>query len=115
MSAGDVLSQTQFAHEHWERSSRGVHAHGIQVVANHPKFGNIGRMDLPVHPDEDGNREIYDVNSTLKREGIATGMYNHAVAAGLNPVHSTQRTPEGDAWARKVGGDVPKTNTYKPR
>jgi hypothetical protein len=107
MSAGDYLSDVQFSHEHWERYSKGSTYRGLQVEAKHPKFGTIGRMDLSPHPDEHGGREIVDVNAVFPRQGIGTGMYNYAQQAGLNPRHSTWRTDEGDAWARKVGGDLP--------
>ena len=56
--------------------------------------------------------EIYDigVNQEHARKGLATAMYNHAKELHSSnkeipmPVHSASRTPEGDAWARSVGG-----------
>lgn len=53
-----------------------------------------------------------DVPTPLRRKGAATDMYELAKAAAAEagvdaPVHSMHRTDEGDAWAKKVGGEVP--------
>ena len=48
-----------------------------------------------------------------QREGLATKLWNIAkhhseTTPGVpTPKHSTSRTRKGDAWAKKVGGDVP--------
>jgi hypothetical protein len=55
-----------------------------------------------------------DVAPTMQRQGIATGMWNegHRLAAENAripaPKHSADRTTEGDAWARSVGGRLPR-------
>jgi len=103
----DIISGTQFKHQVWERYSKGVTRTGLEVVAEHPKYGRVGEMQLAPDPDEHGNREIHDVGVLFKRRGIGTGLYNHAQEAGLNPQHSSWRTDEGDAWAHKVGGHLP--------
>ena len=102
----NVLSGVQFSHGEWSRESKGSTHRGYEVVAEHPKFGRIGEMQL-ADPDPKGNREILDMGVLFKREGVGTGMFRHAQEAGLNPTHSTWRTDAGDAWARKVGGDLP--------
>lgn len=48
-----------------------------------------------------------DVTEGMGRRGYATRLYEEVVA--LRPVYHVPdwgRTPEGDAWARAVGGDV---------
>lgn len=60
--------------------------------------------DIGVDPEHNGE--------SLRKRGIATGMWNYA--HGLNvepkPAHSPSRTKEGDAWAKKVGGRRPFTD-----
>jgi GNAT superfamily N-acetyltransferase len=64
--------------------------------------------DIQVHPEH-------------RRKGVATAMWNFAQSQvkpqtpGVDyaddvkaPQHSTERTPEGDAWAKSVGGRIPK-------
>lgn len=63
--------------------------------------------------DEDGRIEHISVNNDMRRRGIATAMWNraHQLAEERGipaPQHSPQRTPDGDAWAKKVGGNVPR-------
>lgn len=101
------LNGVQFKHAEWERTSKGATSRGLEVTAEHPKYGRIGEMHLPVNPDANGNREILDMGVLFKRQGVGTGMLRHAQESGLNPVHSSWRTDEGDAWARKVGGPLP--------
>jgi GNAT superfamily N-acetyltransferase len=56
--------------------------------------------------------EIHDVGvqDEHQRQGVATAMYNHAKELHTSnkdipvPVHSATRTPEGDSWAKSVGG-----------
>lgn len=60
-------------------------------------FGNI--EDIYVHPD-------------ARRQGIASSMWDlaHQVSKETRtptPQHSSQRTLEGDEWAKSVGGQLP--------
>jgi hypothetical protein len=98
--------------DRWERTSKGSTYSGLDVVAEHPKYGEIGRMALKPLPG--GGHEIYDVNALFPRQGIATGLYKKAQEAGLDPRHSAERTALGDAWARKVGGDLPPRDPNSP-
>jgi len=100
------LSGVQFRHGEWSRVSKGYERRGYEVVAEHPNYGRIGEMQL-ADPDAEGRREILDMGVLFKRQGVGTGMYRYAQDEGLNPAHSSWRTEEGDAWARKVGGDLP--------
>lgn len=108
----NVLSGVQFSHGEWERHSRGTTRRGYEVVAEHPQFGRVGEMQL-ADPDPQGRREILDMGVLFKRQGIGTGMYRHAQDEGLNPAHSSWRTDEGDAWARRVGGDLPERDSRR--
>lgn len=54
-----------------------------------------------------------DVKSSDRRRGVGTALWHegHRLAAADDmvhePRHSKDRTPEGDAWARAVGGPIP--------
>jgi hypothetical protein len=54
------------------------------------------------------------VNESHQRQGIASGMWNegHRLASENaripKPKHSPDRTHAGDAWARSVGGPLPR-------
>jgi hypothetical protein len=80
-------------------------------TATHPKFGEIGTMQIT---ELGNNHQIVGVNTTenFKRKGIATLLFRKALSVGLTPRHSSDRTEDGDAWAKSVGGYLPK-NTLK--
>lgn len=54
------------------------------------------------------------VAADQQRRGVATGMYRHAQELAQEhkkipqPKHSSDRTTAGDAWARSVGGRLPR-------
>jgi ribosomal protein S18 acetylase RimI-like enzyme len=59
---------------------------------------------------ETGQIQDISVPKRFQRQGIATSMWNYAKDLAKNsdgsvisPIHSPVRTPEGAAWARKVG------------
>ena len=81
---------------------------GITVTANHPKKGIIGKLYLG-NETKNGTRKIRNIyiRPEFRRQGIATGLYNYAVANELKPRHSADRTDEGDAWAKSLGGWIP--------
>lgn len=95
----------EIRHEHWKRETSKYTVSGLSVIASHPKFGDIGRMELG--KEKNGGREITDFGVLFRRIGVGTAMYKYAQDVGLNPLHSADRTDEGDAWAKKVGGDLP--------
>lgn len=55
-----------------------------------------------------------DVHEDFQRQGIATTLWHHANMVAENeprvprPKHSADRTDAGDAWARSVGGRLPR-------
>lgn len=94
---------------------RGPNAPDHEVVIDAlatPKFGHedadpfVGFMRLSPG-DEGGVRTITQVSSEYPRTGIATGLYKQAENMGYKIRHSDMRTDAGDAWAHKVGGDIP--------
>jgi len=75
----------------------------------------VGRMRWKAEDDDAASRrhkvdpgEITDitVNSEHRRKGVATAMYNYAVASGIKPApeHSGARSIAGDAWAATTSG-----------
>lgn len=60
-----------------------------------------------------GIREV-DVHPNFRRQGVATSLWNegHRLASENAmipaPKHSSDRTTAGDAWARSVGGRLPR-------
>ena len=49
-----------------------------------------------------------DVDEEHSRRGVATAMWKMGQEARPRPKHSGDRTTMGDAWARKVGGRIPR-------
>lgn len=63
--------------------------------------------------DDGGELEHIMVNWDERRKGIATTMWNraHQLAQerGITPPrHSANRTDDGNAWAKAVGGELPR-------
>jgi len=78
----------------------GEDAHAITAHSGGEEVGHLLiRMD--------GVIDSVGVLPEHQRRGVATAMWNHAQALGLSPRHSSKRTEEGHAWAKKVGGEVP--------
>lgn len=48
------------------------------------------------------------VTPGFERRGIATAMWTYGQQATPKPKHSADRTDAGDAWARSVGGKLPR-------
>jgi GNAT superfamily N-acetyltransferase len=67
--------------------------------------------DHPINKEDGvGTGEIVNIRvaDAHKRQGIATHL--HTLSQQFDPParHSSNRTDDGEAWARKVGGDLPK-------
>lgn len=56
------------------------------------------------------SHEIHNVHvqPDHQRKGLATAMWNMGQELRPKPKHSPDRTESGDAWARKVGGRIPR-------
>lgn len=57
-----------------------------------------------------GQVDWVEVDPSYRRSGIGRQMWEHAQELGLrpSPKHSVERTDSGDAWAKAVGGRVPR-------
>jgi hypothetical protein len=81
--------------------------HRIQAFAG-PTYAHVGTMLW----DSKHIRNI-NTNPGFERRGVATSMWNEgqrlASESGVPaPKHSPDRTAAGDAWARSVGGRLPR-------
>lgn len=80
--------------------------HRIQAVADGNPVGGMVWSSKEV--------QNIDVKPPYQRQGLATRMWQegHRVASENvrvpAPKHSADRTDAGDAWARKVGGRLPR-------
>ena len=81
-----------------------VHAFDIELR-------QIGHLKWPIAADEHGEVTWIEVVPEWRRKRVATVMWEIAstvVEPGWPaPHHSKDRTLEGDAWARSVGGELP--------
>jgi hypothetical protein len=83
-------------------------------------YSTVGFLEWNGGTDDKYNhvQDVY-VRPDMQRKGIATKMWKHAEHISNQfdtvepPKHSTHRTPAGDAWAKSVGGPLPK-NKWAP-
>jgi len=104
MPAHESLSGIQFNY-----IEPGMHSSGHHLTAHDTEGRHLGGMEW----DARKIRSI-DVNPDVRRQGVGTALWNqgHALAAENArvpaPKHSDDRTAAGDAWARSVGGRLPR-------
>jgi hypothetical protein len=110
MPAHEKLNGVQFQYDQPDLGESSV-THRVLAFAG-PTGSNVGSMlwnakgirNITVAPDQ-------------QRRGVATAMWNegHRLAAESKsvpqPKHSDDRTKAGDAWARSVGGRLPRRRT----
>jgi predicted GNAT family acetyltransferase len=80
-------------------------------------FHKDGKVSHFTWTPDGGYIQHIEVPKALRRKGAATDMYELAKAAATEagatvPVHSMHRTDDGDAWARKVGGELPERSRF---
>jgi GNAT superfamily N-acetyltransferase len=91
-------------HYHHGRMGFGTSAHNYMMHINDNFVGTMGL-------DEKGRIQHIETHPEMRRQGLATKLYKFAteihgdIPSIPAPVHSGTRTPEGDKWARAVGGD----------
>lgn len=79
--------------------SASVGGNQVGSLSWHPKSGRVMGVE---------------VNREYRRQGIASRMWDEAHRAAsrstrvIRPTHSADRTDSGDAWARAVGGTLPR-------
>lgn len=104
MPAHEHINDLQFNYERLETGGKPLH----QVTAHHDDL-QIGSMTW-------SSRSVRGIGTEpgFKRKGVATAMWHegHRLAAENAripmPKHSVDRTTAGDAWARSVGGRLPR-------
>lgn len=86
--------------DHGERKPRHVieSFHGDAKVGEMSWYGTTGTIHK------------IDVEKEHSRRGLATAMWNMAQDAPKKPKHSGDRTTQGDAWSKSVGGPRPRLN-----
>ena len=83
---------------------------GYVDIAAHLNGEQVGFLSL----EPSGRVEDMGVNDEHQQKGVGTAMWNHALKLHQSgqipkpPKHSNYRTPEGDAFAKSVGGKIPK-------
>lgn len=112
MAAGDHLSPGQFGKYRIRylgvgrpnRPGQGMHRVEARLSGKY-----VGGMRWNAAGDAAGEIDDIKVNDEHRRKGVATAMYNYAVASGIEPApeHSPARSIAGDAWAKTTSGYVP--------
>lgn len=106
----EALNPEQF--EFIKATPKGMDPNRYHTVAYRPE-GEEGKGFIQWHHQRGDIRHI-GVSPNLQRRGIATALWHHAneVAASTPgvkpPKHSPDRTDAGEAWARSLGGRLPK-------
>ena len=108
MTAADNLQPRQFGDytlryreqdQAWGESRHNIDAHlGDRV---------IGRLNWG-GAEPSGKINTIQVDPTHQRHGVATAMWKYGQEMQTKPVHSNDRTREGEAWSRAVGGLRPR-------
>jgi GNAT superfamily N-acetyltransferase len=108
MAAADHLQDWQFKYEALDTgASKPLHT----VNAYTPEGSFAGTM----HWNSRHVRKI-DVRPQYQRQGVATAMWEHGHSVAEEesrvprPKHSKDRSDAGDAWAKSVGGRLPRRN-----
>jgi len=76
------------------------------LIATHPTDGEVGRMYLVDDGNTGTSHKVMNVqvHKNYRRKGIATALWNHAKAIGLNPKHDyDEQSDDGASWAKAVG------------
>jgi GNAT superfamily N-acetyltransferase len=80
------------------------------VDAIHINGWNIGYIEWSART---GEIETLFTSQDVRRRGLATKLWFEAlrladVTGITKPVHSSRRTPDGDAWAKSLGDKLPR-------
>lgn len=105
MPAHEHVNDVQFQYSPLDSGGR-VQQHRVLALSGDKNIGHLLWTSQ-------GIRNVM-VNPEHQRQGVATGMWNEGHRlAGENaripkPKHSPDRTTEGNAWAKSVGGPLPR-------
>lgn len=106
MAAHESLSDVQFEYRHYPPSESGISFDQHKVIAKRAG-SEVGHMSW-------SHKGVHFIQALEPRRGIGTALWNegHRLASEnpgiVKPVHSADRTDSGDAWARSVGGRLPR-------
>jgi len=108
MPADEHLSGVQFVVKHHLASETGLSMslHRVSAMVGERQVGTMSWKRTGV--------ENIEVDPAHRRQGIASELWRraHEEAASsphvVAPKHSKDRTDAGDAWARSVGGRLPR-------
>lgn len=104
----DLLQGLQFGYT--PRTPRTAGSAGSNHTVEASAGGRpVGRIEW------DHNSEIRKVwtEPDMRRNGVATALYGEARQHDPAVRHSTDRTREGNSWAKSVGGRLPKLTLMK--
>jgi len=85
-----------------------VHPH-LYILSDAQSGKYLSNMVL----NREGKVDAVETHPKHRRQGLATKLWNEAQGHSEEypgvpaPKHSTSRTRAGDAWAKKIGGEVP--------
>jgi GNAT superfamily N-acetyltransferase len=106
------------APESWESSEGHIVHYVPNITRNHPHWyimsdAQSGKYISNMVLNREGKVDAIETHPKLRRQGLASELWHAAqqhaeTTPGVpTPQHGTSRTRAGDAWAKKVGGDVP--------
>jgi ribosomal protein S18 acetylase RimI-like enzyme len=109
------ISSRQFEfHKAEPRSMWGDGAHTLNAIDAVGPHRNPERIGFLRWSHKTGEISSIEVFGGHQRQGVATGLWNeaHRIAGetrGVKPPrHSPDRTDAGEAWARSLGGRLPR-------
>jgi GNAT superfamily N-acetyltransferase len=106
------------APESWESSEGHVVHYYPNITRNHPHWyimsdAQSGKFISNMVTNHEGKVDAIETHPKYRRQGLASELWHAAqqhaeTTPGVpTPRHGTSRTRAGDAWAKKVGGEVP--------
>lgn len=80
------------------------HNRGVTLLQAYQEGKALGLLGIGP-PNADGYREVLQVwvREEYRGIGVASHLWSMAKALGMNPVHSSNQTDAGVAWAQVVG------------
>jgi hypothetical protein len=102
------LNERQFGDYtlHYISPGMGSGLHKIVAMYGDTRVGHMAWNAKEIHG--------VDVADPHQRRGLATEMWNWGQEMRPRPKHSSDRTNQGDAWARAVGGKLPRRRMGNP-
>lgn len=108
MAASDHLQSQQFGdyelRHHTEDQGERKPRHVIEAYHGDRRVGELNWYGTT------GTIHHVSVDEEHARRGLATAMWDMGQEARPKPKHSGDRTTQGDAWAKSVGGRIPRRN-----